>query len=434
MRMDTESQWIYDRMRLYHLRVAHPDWSVAQLAESVGRSERWGRKWVQRFKAVATPNFTMFQSQSRAPKSRPRQIGARVKDAICELREKLSEQYHRPAGARLIRHYLGQDSALKQTNARLPTSSRTISHILRERGYIQPQPKPDRMPLELCDPMEEWEMDFCEIRLVNGRFEFFLVVDRGTSRVVYLAGCEGYRADSALLAVFRLFLLNGLPKRLRFDRDPRWVWSWSADGYPAPLVRFLQVLGVEPVICPPRRPDKKPYVERCVRTFKYEWLDRFSLDTLAECYAAQEGFPQYHNSERIHLGRACQGRTPDEAFPELPSLRALPERVDPNAWLQVQHGRVFRRRIRSNGSIQIDKHVYYVGEKLAKQAVLVHLDAHQQCLWVSLDGKPLPKPLPLKGLHDGPLELQDYLKLLQEEAVSIAHYREMLWMQSADAA
>lgn len=116
--------------------------------------------------------------------------------------------------------------------------------------------------------MEEWEMDFCEIHLEDGNFEFFLVVDHGTSRVVYLEGCEGYRADTALTAVFRLLLLCGLPQRLRFDRDPRFVWSWSTDSFPASLIKLLHVLGMEPAICPPRRPDMKPYVERCVRTLK----------------------------------------------------------------------------------------------------------------------------------------------------------------------
>jgi hypothetical protein len=134
------------------------------------------------------------------------------------------------------------------------------------------------------------------------------------------------------------------------------------------------------------------------------------------------------------MGRACKGRTPDEAFPRLPRLPELPDHVNPNDWLKVQHGRVFRRRIRSNGSIQVDKHVYYVDEKLAGHGVLVHLDAHQQCLHVSLEGKRLPKVLPLKGLHDGSLDLQDYLKVLREEAISIAHYREMVWMKSGDAA
>jgi hypothetical protein len=277
-------------------------------------------------------------------------------------------------------------------------------------------------------------MDFCEIRLQDGRFEFFLVVDRGTSRVVHIEGCAGYQADTALEAVMRLFTINGLPKRLRFDRDPRFVWSWSADGYPAPLVRLLQVLGVEPVICPPRRPDKKPYVERCVRTFKHEWLDRFSLDTMADVYEVLAAFPHYHNAQRVHLGRTCAGRTPDEAFPQLPVLPALPEAVQPNRWLETYHGRIFRRRIRSNGTIQIDKHIYYINYKRAKQNVLVHLDAHRRCLWISWEGLKLPKRLPLQGLQSEYLDLGTYLRVLQDEARSIAAYRRMLWQQTSEVA
>lgn len=431
--MDSESQRIYDRMKLHKLAQKHPEWNTAQLAWEIGRSERWARKWLKRFAETTEPSFRMYHSHSRAPKTRPRQTPPEVKEVICELREQLTEKFNRPAGATLLHHYLKKDTSLQNVDAFVPTSTRTITKILRERGYIQDPPKYERNPLDLCDPMEEWEMDFCEIRLQDGRFEFFIVVDRGTSRVIHIEGCEGYRADTALLAICRLFLLNGLPQRLRFDRDPRFVWSWSADSFPAPMIRLLHALGIEPVICPPRRPDKKPYVERCIGTFKHEWLGRFSLETMADVYEALDAFPDYHNAERPHFGRACNGRIPDEAFPNLPNLPRLPDEVNPNRWLEVEHGRVFRRRIRANGTIQVDKHTYYVSQKLAKRPVLVHLDATRQCLHVTLDGQPVSKPLPLKDLHPDPLDLQDYLKILSEEAMSIAYYRRSLWMQTGEA-
>ncbi len=430
--MDTESQRIYDRMSLHQLMQAQPHWTAAQLAAAVGHSERWARKWVKRFHSAETADFGMYLSQSRAPKSRPRQTDETVKDVICELRETLGERYHRPAGAKLIRLALLQEARLDPVDHFIPTSSRTITRILRERGYIQDPPQVENNPLTPCEPMEEWEMDFCGIRLQDGRFEFFLVVDRGTSRVVHLEGCEGYRVETALRAVYQLLARHGLPKRLRFDRDSRLVWSWSGDGFPAPLVRFLQAVGVEPIICPPRRPDKKPYVERCIRTLKHEWLDRFSLNTLADCYEALEAFPHYHNTQRLHLGRACQGRTPDEAFPKLPALPRLPEVVNPNGWLKTQQDRVFRRTIRANGTFQIDKHLYYVDYTLAKQAVLVQMDAQQRGWRVMLDGKPLPKVLPLKDLPPDQLDLHDYLQVLQQEAISIAFHRHRLWMRSGD--
>jgi hypothetical protein len=118
----------------------------------------------------------------------------------------------------------------------------------------------------------------------------------------------------------------------------------------------------------------------------------------------------------------------------LPILPFPPDEVQPNAWLQAQHGRVFRRRIRANGTIQVDKHVYYVDKKQAKRSVLVYLDATKRYLRVMSDGVALAKPLPLKDLHDERMPLFDYLRVLQQEAMSIAHYREMMWRQSGEAA
>jgi hypothetical protein len=111
-----------------------------------------------------------------------------------------------------------------------------------------------------------------------------------------------------------------------------------------------------------------------------------------------EAFPDYHNLQRPHQGRACQNRTPDEAFPTLPLLPQVPQQVNPDAWLQAEHGRVYRRRVNSTGSIQVDCHIYFVGSQLAQQPVLVHLDAQRQCFWVTCQGK-VVKQLPIQGLY-----------------------------------
>jgi hypothetical protein len=89
----------------------------------------------------------------------------------------------------------------------------------------------------------------------EGVFEIFLVVDAGTSRLVYTEASNGYNAETALEALVRLFISHGLPQRLRMKRDPRFVGSWTRDGYAAPLLRFLRVLEVQPMVCPPRRRD-----------------------------------------------------------------------------------------------------------------------------------------------------------------------------------
>lgn len=432
--MDSESQWIFDRMQLHKLWEAHPDWSLRQYARELGYDVGWVRKWLKRFQSTVDKSFRMFLSRSRAPKSCPHETSPEVKQLIGELREQLSERYHRPAGGRTILHELLKRKDLQADGYVVPKSASTINTILKQLGYIQPKPKRIRQLLDLPPPMEEWEMDFAGIRLSQDTIlEFFVVVDRGTSRVVYVEGCDGYHAESALEAVARLFTLHGLPKRLRFDRDTRFVASWTSDSYPSALVRFLRVLGVTPIVCPPRRPDLKPVVERTVKTLKYEWFARHAPDNLADGLDVLEQFPYYYNHTRPHQGQACQNRTPDEAFPTLPELPDLPDQVDPDRWLHAKHGHSYRRRVTSNGNIMIDKHVYYIGQAYARQSVLVHLDAHQPCFFVTSQGE-LIKQLDILGLHHQPMDFQTYLVAMKAEARSIERHRLALWYRTGDAA
>lgn len=432
--MNSECRRIYHRMQLYVLAEKHPHWHTASYATYLDKSERWVRKWLHRFETHEDSTLGMFLSESRAPKTQHRQTAPEVKKLIGDLREELSETYHRTAGAKLIRHELLQRDDLKDQGFFVPRSLSTINAILKELGYIQPRKTRYREPVQLPEPNEEWEMDFGEIRLnEETKLEFFIVVDRGTSRVIYLEGSIGYHAETALEAVARLLVVQGLPQRLRFDRDPRFVGSWTGDSYPSALVRFLRVVGVEPVVCPPRRPDLKPFVERCIRTLKEEWLDRYPTDNFADAMEVLPEFIYYHNAERVHFGRACNGQIPNDAFPALPTLPNLPETVAPNSWLEADDRRLFRRRITSNGSIQIDKHRYYIDRKLAKTEVLIYLDAPRQQFLVTQEGQVIHS-LDIKGLHPETLSFQDYLYLIKQEARSIEMHRFMTWYQVGEIA
>jgi hypothetical protein len=144
-----------------------------------------------------------------------------------------------------------------------------------------------------------------------------------------------------------------------------------------------------------------------------------------------EQFPRYHNHERPHQGVACANRPPSVAFPNLPRLRELPEEVHPDRWLTSVNARIYRRRVNSEGTIQIDRHTYSVGSQYAKQPVLVHLDAAQQLFRVTLAGR-LVKTLPIRGLHGSPLPFWDYFKLIQAEARIVALHHAMLWERQGE--
>ena len=112
--MDTESQWIFDRMRLYKLWQAHPDWSLRQFGRALGYDKSWVHKWLNRFQTATEKTWRMFLSQSRAPHRSPHRISDEVKQVVGELREQLSETFHRPAGGRTILYELLQRDDLKQ--------------------------------------------------------------------------------------------------------------------------------------------------------------------------------------------------------------------------------------------------------------------------------------------------------------------------------
>jgi len=433
--MDSEVQRVYDRLQLYFLVQKHPKWTDKAYAEQIGRCPRWVRKWRGRLADKTTLVMQDVLSRSRAPKTRPRQTPEPVKEVISQLREELSETYYRRAGARLILLHLNEQEALFEAGHFVPSSASAVHRVLKEMGYIPERRPRYREPLSLPDPDVEWEMDFGEVRLdAETKLEFFLVVDRGTSRVVYLEGSLGYNARTALQAVARLLKQCGCPRRLRFDRDPRFVGSWTGDSFPSALVRFLRVVGVEPVICPPRRPDKKPFVERAISTLKHEWLDRHSLDSYADGLEALAGFQAYHNQQRVHFGEACGGRIPDKKFSNRSPLPPLPEQVDPNVWMQAYNRRVFRRRITSNGSLQIDKYSYYVDKKRAKTNVLVYLDAARKQFQV-MQGNRRLATLDIKGLaREGELDFEAYLGHMEAEAQSIEMHRLMTWFQYGDTA
>ena len=420
----SEPYRVYERYRLFHLMTDHPDWSLRAYARELGHDPRWVRTWGRRFKTSATsdrPDMQHFASQSRRPHHTPRRVDPVLETHICALRPLLSERFHRRAGAKTIQAVLRQ---MLPDSWHVPCP-RTIYTVLKRRGMIVPRPQPVHEPLVLPPPMDEWELDFGEIYLGpdEGQFEFLLVVDRGTSRVIYLEGSHGYSAETALEAVVRLFIQYGMPKRLRMDRDPRLFGSWTRDSYPSPLMCLLRGFGVEDVICPPHRPDLKPFVERTIQTLKYEWLACFSPRTLADALEMLTPFVRYHNAERPHQGQACQNRIPDEVFPSLPPCRVIPDRVRADTGI---HGRLYRRRVNSNGAIQIDRHSYYVGEAWAHREVVAQVDANKEVFQIRADTTEV-KTLAMKGLVTGEMDLARYVDLMKSEARTIAVHRMLAW-------
>ena len=429
-----ETEWRLARERLRDLLREDAKHSHREVAEQLGYSVTWVRKWRRRLAQAAPEDEQVVHSQSHRPKTIARQVSAQVEERIIALRLTLSEQYNRQVGARTIAAYLQRETA--QLAGLVPTSSATIWRILRRRQCIlTPQPRLSQ-PVERGEPGLFWEIDFCTAAKLspeapdkrNNALEIFNVIDQGTSAAMASQPSAHYDAEHALLAMAATLQKRGVPRCISYDRDPRFVGNQATDGFPSAFTRFLLCIGCAVDILPPRRPDLKPFVERFQRTLKEECLSKYRPETAAAANECLQPYCVWYNQVRPHQGQANQ--PPQHRLMPPAALPPLPDTVDPDAWLQHYHKRAYRRHVDSRGAIQLWKHTYYVGRVYSNQTVLVRLDAQQRAIHIE-QAKTTLKTIPLKGLVGKALEYLDFLGFMCDEARS--EWKLHLWRQRLKA-
>lgn len=420
-----EEQWIAERARLRELMVKQPDLSIRQLVEATGRSRCWVIKWRQRLKGTALEDEAVLHSHSRRRKHPPAKVHPLMEAAILRLRDELPAVLNRVAGPRTLQYYLTQDASLQQAGLTKPPSTSTIWRVLNAHQRMARPHRPVHEPLERPAPLQDWEIDFSDVPTIatqpGGKrqhaVETLNVVDRGTSILVESLLNDDYHAESALLAILQVFMTAGVPHSLRMDRDPRLVGSASVEGYPSALLRFLLCLDVTVEVCPPHRPDLKPFVERFNKTLEYECWRPENPNSLEAAQPILSRFKGFYNQERPHQGLSCGNQPPYLAFPERPTLRPLPPLIDPDHWLVAYDHQPFKRRVDSNGSVAVNKDSYYIGRQYKGRYVVLFVEAAERQFHVELDGQRL-KALHIKGVVGEVLPFDTYVELIRQEARS----------------
>lgn len=106
--------------------------SEASVADDLGRSGRWVRKWLARFRQGGDD---WFKSASRAPKESPQRTPERVERQVVEARRCLEEDPRAQRGAPSVAwqlHVMGVDEA------DIPPM-RTIERIIARHGLSKPR-------------------------------------------------------------------------------------------------------------------------------------------------------------------------------------------------------------------------------------------------------------------------------------------------------
>jgi hypothetical protein len=424
-----EEEWMRDRALLRDLLRKNPQAALRDLAREIGRSMSWVKKWRKRLREGTPHDPLLLCSRSRAHHAPYFRWDPRVETRIVDMRLSPPEHLGRTPGPRALLYYLPRDPDLQAAQVPLPRSSRTIWKILHKSGCIPPAKKKPQ-PLEPREPLEEIQMDFKDVSSVSPKespqgklkhvVEMCNFVDAGTSVALLAQAREDFHEQTAMEAVITFLQSYGCPHKITFDRDPRWVGSSSGWDFPSPLRRFLLCLGIEPNICPPHRPDKNAFVERFHRTLGHECLQLHRPGTLQEVREVTETFLQHYNWERPHQGRSCGNVPPRVAFPVLPTLPALPERVNPDQWLTTLDHQGFLRRVGRDGCVDVDLQTYYISSHLAGRQIFLQVEAAERH-FVVWHADQVVTTLPIKRLMGQEMGIEEYLTHMKQEA--LAHAR-----------
>jgi hypothetical protein len=162
-----EEEWMRDRALLRDLLKKTPHASPKDLAQAIGRSASWVKKWRKRLAEGDPHDPSVLCSRSRAHHAPYFCWDKRVTQRIVEMRVSPPENLKRVPGPRALLYYLPRDPELQAAQVPLPRSSRTIWKILHATGCLVPRSKEPPHSNELRKPLEEIQMDAqgCRFRL-----------------------------------------------------------------------------------------------------------------------------------------------------------------------------------------------------------------------------------------------------------------------------
>lgn len=339
-----------ERLTAIHLlRAGH---SVAAVAEQLGRSQRWVRKWRQRYERAG---WAGLQERSRAPLQHGRRIPDKTRQLVIQARSELEAAAASGQGLK----YIGGRAVRTQLQGRLPgpaPSVPTIERILRRAGLTQHhQPaKPEIRYLHVrpTTAHQLGQIDIVPHYLTGGQkvacFNGLDVVSRYPTGQAYAQA----RAQDAVAFCIHFWQTVGIPTYTQVDNQDCFSGGHTHPYVLGQVVRLALTVGTELVFSPIYHPESNGYVERFHQEYdRHVWRDTYLADIPAIQASAERFFTAYRLS-RHHA--ALAERTPAEVHTQTTPHRLPPTFQQPTQRLPLMAGRVhFIRRLQPDGTISV---------------------------------------------------------------------------------
>lgn len=300
----------------------------ADVAEQLGRSVRWVRKWVARWRQDPDdPDWA--RSRSRAPDLSPQATPEEIVDQVLAARRKLQEDPRAQRGAAAVAWQL---KVMGLPEEQIPPA-RTIQRIISRAGLAQPRRRsgtsytprgvPYPCPAREAGPGELHEADPVGPRWLDGgqKVHSLNVMDVGTHRVALepIARQRPIWLAQALIDAWRRL---GLPQVVQLDNHSSLRGGIDAPRRFGPVVKAAVALGVVPRFVPLSEPWRQGAIEHFQDVFDTNFFRAERFADLAQLQQRAAVFEQFHNTR--HHYSTLAGATPDKATADADLKSAFP--------------------------------------------------------------------------------------------------------------
>lgn len=420
--MDTDSL-LAERQRAMHL--LHAGYTVAEVAQTLGRSERWVRKWRQRFRKE---QWDGLKSRSRRPKHFSRRLPESVRRAIRETRSELEALAATGKGLKYIGSFAIRTRLQEKGVSPLP-SCRTIERVLREAGMTRPrtpaQPTLALPRLQTIEPHTLIQIDIVPHFLQGGQaVACFNALEVGTRYPVGRA-YEHRRTSEALDFAVYVWKTIGIPTYTQVDNEGCFSGGNTHPYVLGRLVRLALMVGTELVFSAIGEPKSQAFIERLHQDYdRHVWQDTYLADLEKVNGRGNQFFQAYRQRPHPQLG----GRTPQEVYQAVAVRKLPPEFEIPSGRIPLYAGRVhFIRRVGKDHTVRVLNVSWSVPSAEIGQGVWVTLELYAGGkAWLQVyDGAPDMPGRKLLAVHPFPLRepvltLPERQKTLLAPPISLA--------------
>jgi transposase InsO family protein len=359
-----------------HLRTPRP---IGELAEVHGVSRSWLYKLLARYRLEGELGL---EPRSRRPHLSPNRISDQFEDEIVLIRKRLSD-VGLDAGAETIRYHLEQ---IHRTEA--PSAS-TIYRVLKQRGFVNPEPKKrphcsyTRFTAEL--PNECWQADFTHWDLTNGlKFEILNVIDDHSRLLVASRAFVRIKSPDVVRTLHYAAESLGFPETFLTDNGLVFTTRRLKQSGMGAFETELYSLGIKTKHSKPNHPQTCGKVERFHQTMKKHLVTQDEVSTKKQLQGVLDRFRHYYNEVRPH--RSIGRRPPIEAYNAL--VKAHPQ----GPFIDTRGYRVRRDKVDTTGKVTLRYngrlHHIGIGRPYAGWKVIMLIDGLNIQV-IGVDGSPL---------------------------------------------